>query len=434
MVINPSFKPKDYLKITVLGFALTALWQSLHSIVLPQRLLDIVPEAQKNTFLGILTFVGLALAMFIQPIAGGLSDRSRAKWGRRRPYIMAGGLTAVILIPGIGWATGFTVLFIVYCLLQIVTNTAQGPYQAFIPEYVPAEKHGHASGLKALMEVAGGAIFVMVASVFMDRYYVADNIKWFWGILALLMVVMAAAVAVTLFSVKETPVYHTIHRLSFSKKISQEAREILVNPVMMWFLITRLLIYMGFTTIQQFALYFLKDDIGVENPAEATARFLIYAVAGMLIIVWPAGYFSDKLGKKPISIGAGLLGAIGILLIIISRDYNTILWSAGIIGMAMGAFNSANWALAIDLAAPGEEARYLGIANIATAGGAALARAIGPGIDYFNGRHALLGYDLMLWICVVYFTAGALLMLSIRLRVKQTMGRGAFHNGQDKQR
>ena len=60
--------------------------------------------------------------------------------------------------------------------------------------------------------------------------------------------------------------------------------------------------------------------------------------------------------------------------------------------MAMGAFNSANWALATDLVAKGEEARYLGIANMATAGGAALARAIGPAIDFFNGRSAGSGY------------------------------------------
>ena len=44
-----NFRRWDYVKITILGFATTALWQSLHSIILPQRLLDFVPEAQKNT-------------------------------------------------------------------------------------------------------------------------------------------------------------------------------------------------------------------------------------------------------------------------------------------------------------------------------------------------------------------------------------------------
>jgi len=408
------FKKRDYLKITALGFALTALWQSLHSIILPQRLLDFVPEAHKNTYLGILTLAGLLLAMFVQPITGGMSDRSRFKWGRRRPFILVGGAAALFLIPGIGLANGFIAIFIVYCLLQVATNTAQGPYQAFIPEFVPENKRGTASGVKALLEVAGGAILVYLSSLFIDRYTAGEGSGWLWLVLAILFFVMGAALVITLLTVKEPPVYNTAPSPTFTKKLSQEIKEVLSNHTMVWFLVSRLLVYMAFTTIQQFALYFLKDDIGVANPAEATARFLIFAVAGMLIIAWPAGYFADKIGRKPISIGAAVLGAIGIAIIAVSREYNTILWTAGLIGMGMGAFNSANWAMATDLAAKGEEARYLGIANVATAGGAALARAIGPVIDYFNGQQPLLGYSVMLFACIAYFIIGALLMLKIK--------------------
>jgi MFS family permease len=127
------FRRRDYVKITVFGFAITALWQSLHSIVLPLRLLDFVPEAQKNTYLGWLTFCGLILALAVQPIAGAISDRSGFKWGLRRPYILMGGIVALLILPGIGLAGSFTAIFAVYCLLQIASNTAQGPYQAFLP-------------------------------------------------------------------------------------------------------------------------------------------------------------------------------------------------------------------------------------------------------------------------------------------------------------
>ncbi|OGO44216.1 MAG: hypothetical protein A2137_08145 [Chloroflexi bacterium RBG_16_58_8] len=194
------------------------------------------------------------------------------------------------------------------------------------------------------------------------------------------------------------------------------ARDITADRDIVWFLASRLLVYMAFTTIQQFALYFLRDVIGVVNPAVATARFSIFAVAGMLVVVWPAGYLSDKIGRKPISIAAGLLGALGVAVIVLSTEYGTILWAAGIIGMAMGAFNSANWALATDLVARGEEARYLGIANMATAGGAALARAIGPVIDFFNHGDPGSGYRFMLLVCIAYFVVGTALVFKIRRR------------------
>ena len=64
------FGSVDYIKITIFGFAITALWSSLHTIVIPLRLLDFVAESEKNTYFGLLTFAGLVLAMATQPIAG----------------------------------------------------------------------------------------------------------------------------------------------------------------------------------------------------------------------------------------------------------------------------------------------------------------------------------------------------------------------------
>jgi len=91
--------PFDYVKITIFGFALTALWGSLHSIILPLRLLDFVVDSQKNTYLGLLTFTGLLLAMITQPIAGAISDRSSFDWGRRRPFILLGATLVLLFLP-----------------------------------------------------------------------------------------------------------------------------------------------------------------------------------------------------------------------------------------------------------------------------------------------------------------------------------------------
>ena len=408
------FQRRDYIKITVFGFALTALWQSLHTIILPLRLLDFVPEAQKNTYLGLMTLVGLFLAMLTQPFAGAISDRSGFKLGRRRPYILIGGIIAIVIIPGIGLAGGFAAMFAVYCLLQLSTNTAQGPFQAFIPDLVPHGKRGTASGVKALLEIVGGVILVYLASLSMDRYYAGEGSEWLWLVMGILAAVLLGTIIATVVMVKERQFTGVNRRTSLLEGLLHTAREVLGNRDLVWFLVSRLLVYMAFTTIQQFALYFLQDVIGVTDPAEATARFSIFAVVGMLIVVWPAGWLSDRIGRKPITIASGMLGALGIAVIALSQEYGTILWAAAIIGVAIGAFNSTNWALATDLVTEGEEARYLGIANMATAGGAALARAIGPAIDFFNNRSAGLGYNFMLMVCLAYFIVGAALVLKVK--------------------
>jgi len=409
------FRRIDYVKITIFGFATTALWQSLHAIILPLRLLDFVAETEKNTYLGLLTFSGLILAMLVQPIIGAFSDRSRFNWGRRRPYILIGTILTVLLIPGIGLFSTYTAVFIIYCLTQISSNTALGPYQGFIPDLVPERKRGLASGVKTLLEVLGGIALVYPIAFLMDRH-TSGEVFWLWIALGALVIILLGAMLATVVTVKEQsgiggprlPLLPTLYN-SFKINIRE-------NRNFIWFLVSRLLIIMAFTTLQGFALYFLRDVVGVTNPAAATARFSVVAAAGMLVAVYPIGRLSDKIGRRPILISSGLLSALGIVLIFLFRDsFMFVTLCGGLVGISFGAFMSSNWALATDLVAKGEEARYLGLTNLATAGGSALSRLIGPVIDQLNKYSLHLGYQVMLLACFVYFIAGVLLLLKVKV-------------------
>ncbi len=405
---------RDYVKITLFGFGLTALYQSLHTIVLPLRLLDFVPEADKNTYLGLVTLSGLLLAMFLQPLFGTLSDRTVTRWGRRRPYILVGGLLAALLIPGVGLVATYALLFVVYCLLQISTNFAQGAFQGLIPDIVPENRHGVASGVKGLLEISGGILFVYLSNRWMTNYSPANN-GGFWLILWSLTGVMLLVTVITVVAVREPHIVSRDWGGSMRTALSRVfQRDLLRNRGFVWFLVSRVLLYMAFTTIQQFALYYLQDVVGVSDPAKATGEFVIVAVVGMILVVWPMGWLSDRIGRRVLNMSAALLGAAGIAIIAYGQVYAFILVGAGIIGVGMGIFNSTNWALATDFAPQEDGARYLGIANMATAGGAVLARAIGPVIDFFN-RHGLnLGYHVMLGVCLAYLVIGGLLVLKVR--------------------
>jgi Na+/melibiose symporter-like transporter len=417
MATNKStFRRSDYLKITVFGFALAALWGGLHTIILPTRLLDFVPLAEKNSYLGVLTFAGLILAIIVQPVAGAISDRSRFSWGRRRPFILVGTLVAVLFLSGIGWVSSFLAIFVVYCLLQLASNTSQGPYLAFIPDLVPPGKRGLASGVKGFLEIAGGVALLYPIAIFMDKYSAGGGGIWLWLSLAVLGAVLLAAMVITMLTVRERPgkaVPPPPAPTAYTSLMTKlrEQRDFI------WFIVSRLFIMMAFATLQTFALYFIMDVVGAPDPAAATARFSIVAIAGMLIVAYPAGRLSDRVGRRPITLGAGMLGALAIAFIFLSgQNFTFIILSGGLVGIAFGAFMSSNWALAIDLVPAGDEARYLGLTNLATAGGAALARLIGPLIDFGNGLSTNLGYSFMFLACFIYFIVGSLLLLKIRRR------------------
>jgi MFS family permease len=406
-------RPLDYIKISILGFALSALSNSMHTLILPVRVRELVGQAQQSTYLGLITFAGLIIAMLVQPVAGAISDRAGFRWGRRRPLIALGSIAAVLLLLGMGAAPSYTAIFALWCLAQMSLNVAQGPFQAFIPDLVPPGKRGLASGVKNLMEIGGAAALALLIGFFMGRYLLDADGPWLWLSLGALGLILLAAMLVTL-TIKEKPISGISPLFSFSLLYECFRVNVKMRSWFILFLVSRLLFIMGYSTLQGFALYYFQDVVGFSNPAELTASLVTAVGVAVLVAVYPAGRLSDKFGRRPLLIFSGLLAALGIAIIYLTRTYYVIVIAGSLIGIAAATFLSANWALATDLI-PGEEAaRYLGITNLATAGGAALARLIGPAIDFFNRQDAGLGYSVMLGACFAYFIISSILSWRIR--------------------
>jgi Na+/melibiose symporter-like transporter len=408
------FRPADYVKISIFAAALSVLWPSLHSLIIPIRLLAFSPEPQKNTYLGLLTFVGSMIAVFVQPVAGSLSDRFGSRWGRRRPFIFVGTLLALLFLPSIGLSGSFLVLIIGYCLLQVSTNIAQGPFQAFIPDLVPSRRRGVASGAKSLAEILGAVAFLRLVAYFMDNYTATNNNIWLWAAIGFPGLTLLAAMIATMVTVKEEPSTSSTELSSLKAMAGAYKIDVKGNASFIWFLVSRFFILMGGVILQTFAFYFITDVLHHPNPAGVAANLLITVGVFLVLSVYPAGRLSDRFGRKPIILLSGLVGIIGISILFITKSYAGILICGGFLGLSTGTFLSTNWALATDLVPAGEEARYLGLTNIATAGAGALARLTGPVIDFFNARQFNLGYSVMLGMCIIFFAIGSALVIPIR--------------------
>ena len=149
----------DYLFINSNWFALTLRSQVLAGLVVPLLVQGYVGDAQKGAYYGTIRLWALMMALLMQSLFGLLSDHSRSKWGRRRPFIFAGALLEVVIILGMIWIaglegmTGYTFLFVAYLFSMIFTNMSQAGTQGLIPDLVPQEKRGIASGIKMLLEI-----------------------------------------------------------------------------------------------------------------------------------------------------------------------------------------------------------------------------------------------------------------------------------------
>ena len=192
------------LAVTIFSFALTMISNTLEPSVLGHKVLELVP-ASRNTALGFTTFAGLIVAVLVQPIVGVFSDRTRSRWGRRLPYCAAGIVLVAASLYLIALAPAFGLVVAGVLLIQLGSNTIQGPWQAMIPDLVPEDQRGRASGLKAMLDILAFVVGRLVAGILVSRYPT-------WGSTAIVaavsvpVIILIAALAFTAWGARESSI------------------------------------------------------------------------------------------------------------------------------------------------------------------------------------------------------------------------------------
>src|SRR5215470_2893376 len=88
------------------------------------------------------------------------------------------------------------------------------------------------------------------------------------------------------------------------------------NRPFVWLMISRLLIFMGFGGLQNYAYFYFDNVFFHHNPkatALSAATLLGLAIGVAALVSWPASRLSDRVGRRPLILAAGLFGAVGSL-------------------------------------------------------------------------------------------------------------------------
>jgi MFS family permease len=113
---------------------------------------------------------------------------------------------------------------------------------------------------------------------------------------------------------------------------------------------------------------------------------------------------------------AGLVAFAGAVLLLFVHAKALLTLAGAVVGMGIGTFLTASWALATDIVPRGEAARYLGIANIATCIGSGGARLLGGVlIDPINKAlgSSSSGYLLLFILAALCFLVSALVIIPL---------------------
>ncbi|HTH14229.1 MAG TPA: MFS transporter, partial [Spirochaetia bacterium] len=128
---------------TKLGFGIGDLGGNLFFTALSfwalHYLTDVVGLAAASA--GAALMVGKLWDAFVDPVVGMMSDRTRTRWGRRRPYLLFGALPLGLVMalffaaPGLtGQAPLFWWALLVFALLNTAYSFVNIPYGSLTPE------------------------------------------------------------------------------------------------------------------------------------------------------------------------------------------------------------------------------------------------------------------------------------------------------------
>jgi MFS family permease len=360
-----------------------------------------------------MTAFGAVIAAIVQPTVGSLSDYTSSRWGRRKPYIVIGSVLDVVFLVGI--ASSSTVLMIAafVTLLQVSANVAQGPFQGYVPDLVPARQVGLASALVGLFQLLGNVMGLAVGAVAVATGQYAVATVALGGIEVLTMLSVAVGV-------REGRAAKARAGRSWLA-IAREgwAADLLRERSFLWLVGSRLFVLVGSSMLVNLAVFYLVRSLGLAEKSEAGQVYL--AVAGVvalmvLLTVLPAARSSDRLGRKPVIYASCGVGALAMSIIALAPSVPGVLVGAGLLGVSTGSFLAVDWALMTDIIPKASSGRFMGISNVATASAGVLATAFGGRLmDAVGGVERLgSGPRAAMWLAVGCYAVGAILLRPVR--------------------
>ena|SRR5216683_1052851 len=409
----PGFGFLRHAGLSAFWFGSNFLWIPLTTVLIQNQIDSVVAKGSQNTAIGVALGVGGILAMTVPPIVGAWSDRLDTRFGRRRPIIVAGSLLTMPGLVILAVANNYVEVLIGYAIIQFFFNAAQAAYAGIIPDVVPAQEVGKASGFLATMTQLGIGAGLGVTTLMgggRGAYLVMGAV----ALLSIIPTVWAARGEGT------TPV-----TLYPGRPFGESVREFL-RPLhegdFAWVVFTRLMVSSGITAVLYFLVNFFRDVVlpAGQNAAAFTSNWLLVVVVTAIPFGFFGGLLSDRIHRRKIFvyISGAAQAFVAIAFIAFYPTALPLVFALGVAyGVGYGLYFAVDWALACDtLPDPKQSAKDMGLFHIAlTLPQAVIPFFGGPLIDALNGPHGNGGYRIVFSSAVLFLFLGTVLVSRIKV-------------------
>ncbi|WP_040164643.1 MFS transporter [Microbacterium gorillae] len=311
---------------------------------------------------GVVLGIGGLAGVIAGPLAGMLSDRTRTRFGRRRPWALGGVLMAAVFLVATGMVHGPWPVGLTWTGVSVGLAVASAAFTAMIADQLPEQQRGTAASLASSAQAVG--IIVGVGTV------VLFGLGVFAGYLVLAGIIAVVGSVAALLLPDPPPTHEEEHSPG-------NRRDALRDPDFAWMLAGRLVLNIGNALGTTLLLFFLMYGLGQGSAAEDNLliAILVYTVF-VVLASFLSGWWSDRTGRRriPTVVSAAIQGVAAALLVF-SPTWTMTLIAAALLGVGYGAFMTTGLAFATDLLPdPARHARDLGVVTVT----AALGQLLGP--------------------------------------------------------
>ncbi|MFF1359549.1 MFS transporter [Streptomyces sp. NPDC058297] len=382
---------------------LSACFGAPAGVLIAIQVAELAPADKVEVF-GLISAVSALAGALVTPIGGALSDRTRSRFGKRAPWIVATTLISLLGMAGSGAARSVPMLLIVWSATNVVLSLLQTVLSPLIADRVPVEERGRASAWQGVAWLVGNPLGMALASQFtlsvLTGYLVFGAAL---AVAALLFVVVAPEPS----SLDEPRVPFTLRNLREMYWISPRQ-----HPDFAWAFAARALFHLGYGGPLYFLLYLLQDYVHYDgDPAQGVAVLALVIAVPPLVAGPLTGWLTDRTGRrKPYVMGSTALMCLGAAVPLIWPTWPALIIFVILQGFGFGSYYASDGVL-MTLVLPRAEDTGKDMGLFLLSGGAAL--AVSPFYAALVVSH-LGGYPALFTSSMVILTLAALAILPIR--------------------
>jgi MFS family permease len=400
--------------IAVYALAYATLWLALLTpaiITLALRVRQLVPGNAAEPISRVL-MAGAIVALVSNPIFGALSDSTRSRFGRRRPWLVGGVLCGCASLAVIGLAPTINIVLLGWCAAQLAFNAVLAAMVAIVPDRIPPVQRGTVVGILGVCMPVGqitGTFLVQQLSINMTMALVVPGVIGVAGVLALVFVLRKEpgtqaipAQAHPGSSTQARPGSPAQAPLATAGTTDAAQAEPLVpdgprdHRDFSWTWLSRVFFTTGSCFLQAYQPFFLLDALHLNAADVPRLIFRSTLVQAAMVVVWSlvSGRLSDRTGlRKPFVMAGSTIQGLGLWLIAFSHSYIMLLFGVALVGMGHGVYEGVDLALVTDVLP--DRARHaakdLGLLNIANTLPQVIAPLAAPAIlQISRGDYTLL--------------------------------------------